>query len=98
VAKEYVASQDPANPGVLVLSRFAGAARELDGALLVNPYDRDAMAEAIGEALEMPLAERLNRWRGMFARILRNDIAHWRESFLAELGALQPMQQRASSA
>jgi trehalose 6-phosphate synthase len=87
VAKEYVAAQDPADPGVLILSRFAGAAHELDGALLVNPYDREEMSGAIAQALEMPLAERLNRWRGMFARILRNDVHHWRERYLAELTA-----------
>lgn len=61
VAKEYVAAQDPADPGVLVLSRFAGAAEELTDALLVNPYDPDEIAEAIHAAIEMPLEERQER-------------------------------------
>lgn len=60
VAKEYVASQDPENSGVLVLSRFAGAARELDGAILVNPYDKEAISLALQSALNMPLEERKN--------------------------------------
>ena len=61
VAKEYVASQNPEDPGVLILSRFAGAAQELNAALLVNPYDTDGVAAAIGRALSMPLAERRQR-------------------------------------
>ena len=63
VAKEYVAAQDPRDPGVLVLSRFAGAARQLDAALLVNPHDADEMADALDPALTMNLAERQARWR-----------------------------------
>jgi len=55
VAKEYVAAQNPADPGVLVLSKFAGAANELDTALLVNPHDIDGMARTIATALSMPL-------------------------------------------
>src|ERR1051326_990764 len=74
VAKEYVASQDPDDPGVLVLSRFAGAARELDGALLVNPYDVEDIATSIARALDMPKDERKARWRGMFSRIRRQDV------------------------
>lgn len=85
VAKEYVAAQDPADPGVLVLSRFAGAAHELDGALLVNPYDRIGMAEALRTALFMPLQERRERHAGMM-RVLRDaDIDAWRNRFLGDL-------------
>ena len=87
VAKEYVAAQDPADPGVLVLSRFAGAAQELDGALQVNPYDLDGVADAIAQAHAMPLAERLERWRGMMDRITRYDIHAWRRDVLATLRA-----------
>jgi len=61
VAKEFVAAQDPADPGVLILSRFAGAAEELTSALLVNPYDPDEIAEAMNTALQMPLEERQER-------------------------------------
>jgi trehalose 6-phosphate synthase len=90
VAKEYVASQDGNDPGVLVLSCFAGAARELTSALIVNPYDRDGMAEALATALEMPLDERRERWNDMMRVLRRNDIGAWRETFvgrLAEIGA-----------
>ena len=61
VAKEYVAAQDAEDPGVLVLSRFAGASAELKSALLVNPYDPEAVGAAIRRALDMPLDERKRR-------------------------------------
>ncbi|HEX7968934.1 MAG TPA: trehalose-6-phosphate synthase [Stellaceae bacterium] len=92
VAKEYVAAQDAGDPGVLVLSCFAGAARELGEALLVNPYDVDGMAEAMHDALGMPLGERIERWQSMMAVLRRNNIAVWRENFvraLAEAAAAQ---------
>ena len=85
VAKEYVASQDPQNPGVLILSIFAGAARELDTALLVNPYDLDGVAAAIATATEMPLEERRERWQAMMNQLLSHDIVKWRNDFLAAL-------------
>jgi trehalose 6-phosphate synthase len=85
VAKEFVAAQDPEDPGVLVLSRFAGAARELDAALLVNPYDLDSTAAAIASAMTMSLEERIARWRSMFAVLKRNDVRHWCENFLEAL-------------
>ncbi len=69
VAKEYVAAQNPADPGVLVLSKFAGAANELDTALLVNPHDIDGMARTIAIALSMPLTERRMRWEAMMAKL-----------------------------
>jgi len=89
VAKEYVAAQDPEDPGVLVLSPFAGAADELDGAIMANPYDPDAVAEALHEALQMPRDERLERWQGMMAVLRRNSISAWRESFLQALDGQQ---------
>jgi trehalose 6-phosphate synthase len=85
VAKEYVAAQDPDDPGVLVLSSFAGAAAELDRALIVNPHETEAMGQAIRTALEMPLAERLDRHRRMFTRLVENDIDRWAERFLSAL-------------
>lgn len=85
VAKEYVAAQDPEDPGVLILSRFAGAARELDGSLLVNPYDIEATANAIGRAISMPREARRERWQTMMPRIVQQDVAYWCRSFLAEL-------------
>lgn len=87
VAKEYVAAQNPADPGVLVLSRFAGAARELEAALIVNPYDLEAVADALEKALEMPLGERKDRWRQMMRVLRRNDVSHWRRGFITALRA-----------
>ncbi|RYB03030.1 alpha,alpha-trehalose-phosphate synthase (UDP-forming) [Lichenibacterium ramalinae] len=85
VAKEYVASQDGEDPGVLILSQFAGAAAELDTALIVNPHETEGMAQAMRVALEMPLDERQARFKVMFERISRNDIDRWAETFLAKL-------------
>lgn len=85
VAKEYVAAQDPKAPGALVLSRFAGAARELEGAILVNPYDADEIAEALHEALSMPPDERQTRWRNMAENVNRNTAAAWARHFLGDL-------------
>jgi trehalose 6-phosphate synthase len=87
VAKEFVASQDPEDPGVLVLSTFAGAARELDSALLVNPYDLDGVADAIATALRMAPGERRERWRAMMDRLEQHDIAAWRNAYLRALAA-----------
>lgn len=85
VAKEYVASQDPEDPGVLVLSRLCGAAEELGDAVLVNPYDMDGVADGIQTALEMPRAERRARHERMLAVLRQNDIHRWCERFLDAL-------------
>jgi trehalose 6-phosphate synthase len=85
VAKEYVAAQDEENPGVLILSRFAGAACELDTALLVNPYDPEAVGATIARALSMPLAERRERHKKMFQILLANDVKYWGDRFIATL-------------
>ena len=86
VAKEYVAAQDAANPGVLILSRFAGAAAEFkEGALLVNPYDPDQVAGAIARAMAMPQAERKSRHAALYRVLLSNDISGWGDKFLASL-------------
>ena len=85
VAKEYVASQDPENPGVLVLSGFAGAAFELPDALLINPADTAEVADALERALKMPLKERQRRWRAMMGVLENHDINTWRNGFLAAL-------------
>jgi trehalose 6-phosphate synthase len=87
VAKEYVAAQAPQDPGVLVLSQFAGAARELDAALCVNPYDADELVGAIARGLTMPLHERRERWHAMFAHLQKHDITAWRQAFLEALAA-----------
>jgi trehalose 6-phosphate synthase len=87
VAKEYVASQNPKDPGVLVLSRFAGAAEELTQALLVNPADTEEVTDALERALKMPLKERRNRWQAMMEVLQKQDITAWRKSFLDALAA-----------
>ncbi len=85
VAKEFVAAQNPEDPGVLILSRFAGAARECEAALLVNPYDPDSVGAAIARALSMPLAERRERQNALFRVLSANDIQHWADRFLSAL-------------
>ncbi len=85
VAKEYVAAQNPDNPGVLVLSQFAGAARELDAALIVNPYDETGVAAALDRALAMPRGERIERHTAMLATMRRNSLDAWRDRFVADL-------------
>jgi trehalose 6-phosphate synthase len=92
VAKEYIAAQDEDNPGVLVLSRFAGAAEDLEEALIVNPYDIDDIAHALEQGLTMPLEERRSRHKALMDRIRARDAKNWRESFLA---ALSPQAQEA---
>jgi len=87
VAKEFVAAQDPEDPGVLVLSRFAGAAEQLREALLVNPYDIHATAETVQQALQMPLPERQARHRKLLERIREQDVHWWRRSFLEALNS-----------
>lgn len=86
VAKEFIAAQDPENPGVLVLSRFAGAARELDAALLVNPYDPDEIAGALERAIRIGLDERRSRYEAMMGKLRRVTAASWYRDFLAVLG------------
>ena len=88
VAKEYVAMQDEANPGVLVLSRFAGAAEQMREALLVNPYDIPATAQAIQRALQMPLDERRARHAALLQQIQEHDVHDWCRSFLTTLNAV----------
>ena len=85
VAKEYVAAQNPADPGVLVLSKFAGAANELDTALLVNPHDIDGMARTIATAFSMPLTERRMRWEAMMAKLRAGTIQQWFADFVEAL-------------
>ena len=101
VAKEYVAAQDPTDPGVLILSRFAGAADELEDALIVNPFDGDEIAEAMHAGLTMPLTERQERWRRMRDSVWHNTAARYCQVFLSYLGEPdawpQPRRLRAAS-
>jgi trehalose 6-phosphate synthase len=85
VAKEYVAAQDPADPGVLILSQFAGAAEEMTEALIVNPYNIEETADLIKRALEMPQEERLARYNALMAAVRKSDARTWARSFLSQL-------------
>jgi trehalose 6-phosphate synthase len=85
VAKEFVAAQDPENPGVLVLSRFAGAANQLREALLINPNSPEEIAEALKRALAMDRSERIRRWRVLNDNVQREDVTAWRDAYVAAL-------------
>jgi trehalose 6-phosphate synthase len=85
VAKEYVAAQDSEDPGVLILSRFAGAAIDFRRALLVNPYDPESVASAIAEALEMPIEERRERHQALLTGVCEHDVDKWQRDFLSAL-------------
>jgi trehalose 6-phosphate synthase len=85
VAKEYVAAQNPDDPGVLILSRFAGAAAEMGEALIVNPFSREELSEAIARALAMPLDERVRRWRALMQVVRDTDVGVWRDDYVAAL-------------
>jgi trehalose 6-phosphate synthase len=85
VAKEYVAAQDPDDPGVLILSRFAGAANDFRRALLVNPYDAESVAGAIAQALAMPLEERRARHQALLSAVSEYDVDRWQREFLTAL-------------
>lgn len=90
VAKEYVAAQDPADPGVLVLSRFTGAAEQLGAALIVNPHDPDDVAAALRRAVGMPLAERRRRWQALDSCVRNEDAGWWQRSVIAALEIARP--------
>lgn len=89
VAKEFIAAQDESDPGVLVLSEMTGAARELDSALVVNPHDHLAVADALLIAFKMPLAERRDRWQAAMAVLRGNDIFNWSRRFVRDLAAVR---------
>ena len=90
LAKEYIAAQNEEDPGVLILSKFAGAAEELEEALIVNPYNIDDMANAMQIALRMPIEERKERHAALLQRIKTHDVAFWRRSFLDVLNSRVP--------
>ncbi|KQT60732.1 MULTISPECIES: alpha,alpha-trehalose-phosphate synthase (UDP-forming) [unclassified Aureimonas] len=97
VAKEYVAAQDPTDPGVLLLSRFAGARAELEGgALLVNPYNPDTMADALKRALTMKLDERIERFEAMRETVFAGTASRWCDRFLGALADVPAPSQPAS--
>ena len=85
VAKEFMAAQDPADPGMVVLSSLSGAARELTDAVIVNPHDRDEVADGIATAINMSLEERRERHAAMIEILKKNDITAWRTRFVDAL-------------
>jgi trehalose 6-phosphate synthase len=87
VAKEYVAAQDPDDPGVLILSRFAGAARQMKDALIINPNSPEEISDALERALSMDVSERKRRWEALFDNVTREDVTAWRDDFVAALKA-----------
>ena len=100
VAKEYVACQreDPGmDPGVLILSEFAGAVEVLFDALVVNPYDVESVCKALVRALELPRAERSRRMRAMRERVMKFDSAWWARSYVDDLVALEAVPARAAA-
>jgi trehalose 6-phosphate synthase len=87
VAKEYVAAQNPEDPGVLILSRFAGAAAQMREALIVNPFSREELADALRRAFAMPKAERIERWAALKEGVDSEDVFAWSRSYLEALTA-----------
>lgn len=87
VAKEYVAAQDPDNPGVLILSKFAGAAAQMESALIINPFSREDISDAIQRGLVMGCEERIRRWKSLMVNIKKYDVRAWRDAFVTALQA-----------
>jgi trehalose 6-phosphate synthase len=85
VAKEYVAAQNPQNPGVLILSKFAGAAEQFKEAVLVNPFSAEEVSDAIATALAMKKEERVTRWRALMDNVMEEDVFWWSKRFLDSL-------------
>ena len=90
VAKEYVAAQDPADPGVLILSKMAGAAEQMKEALIINPLSREDVSDAICRALSMPRTERIRRWRALMDGVEKDDVTAWRDDFVDALRKADP--------
>ena len=88
VAKEFVACQPEQDPGVLILSPFAGAGGLMQEALQVNPYEVENVADTINRALEMPLDERQLRMNQLKKREKKMDVDHWVKTFLQTMGAI----------
>jgi trehalose 6-phosphate synthase len=87
VAKEFIAAQDERDPGVLILSRFAGAAAQMREALIVNPFSQEDVADAIRRALAMSVEDRRSRWRALMDGVAKDDVVAWRDSFVGSLEA-----------
>lgn len=93
VAKEYIAAQNPHDPGVLILSQFAGAAQQMPEALIVDPQDQHAMVDALKTALNMSKVEKLERYQQLISGIKSFDINDWRNAFLEDLSNIDIIQE-----
>jgi len=89
VAKEYIAAQRAEDPGVLVLSRFAGAAEQMPEAVIVNPHSAEEVAAGIQAAITMPMSERRDRWQAMFDRMITHDAIAWSRSIMDDVQAIR---------
>ena len=89
VAKEFISAQNPDDPGVLILSRFAGAAEQMGEALLVNPFSREELSDAIKKALTMPLAEPIRKWKALMQVVRDTDVGLWRDAFVGRLNEIE---------
>ena len=85
VAKEYIAAQNPDNPGVLMLSRYAGAAEQMQAAVIIDPHQPDSMIEGLKTALTMPLEERQSRHQALLQGLYQDDLHAWQQRFLDDL-------------
>ena len=95
VAKEYVAAQDPDNPGVLLLSRYAGAAEQMSAAVIIDPHQPTSIMDGLKQALQMPLTERQSRYQELIQGLQQEDLAAWHQRFLEDLNRMDniPYQQ-----
>ncbi|KAA0914495.1 trehalose-6-phosphate synthase [Psychrobacter sp. ANT_WB68] len=85
VAKEYIAAQNPDNPGVLLLSRYAGAAEQMQAALIIDPHQPKSIIKGLKTALTMPLGERKSRYQVLLQGLQQNNLLAWQQSFLDDL-------------
>ena len=85
VAKEYIAAQNPDNPGVLMLSRYAGAAEQMQAAVIIDPYQPKSIIEGLKAALIMPLGERKSRYQALLQGLQQDNLHAWQQSFLDDL-------------
>lgn len=85
VAKEYIAAQNPDNPGVLMLSRYAGAAEQMQAAVIIDPYQPKSIIEGLKAALIMPLGERKSRYQALLKGLQQENLHAWQQSFLDDL-------------
>lgn len=85
VAKEYIAAQNPDNPGVLLLSRYAGAAEQMQAAVIIDPREPQSIINGLQTALTMPLSERQNRYQTLVQGLKQHDLHHWQQDFLKDL-------------